>query len=128
MPARIGIDLVEVEEVREALAAHGERYLRRVFTDAEVDDCRRPDGTVDARRLAARFAAKEATGKALRTGDRPLPWTDVEVVRDPHGTPALALHGTAAVLAAEQGLEDFAVTMTHARDQAAAVVHARPGP
>ena len=61
MPLRVGIDTVEVAAIEAALAAHGERYLRRVYTSREVADC-----NGDPERLAARFAAKEATFKALR--------------------------------------------------------------
>ncbi len=63
MPLRVGIDTVEVAAVEAAIAAHGDRYLERVYTPREVADC-----NGDAERLAARFAAKEATFKALRAG------------------------------------------------------------
>jgi holo-[acyl-carrier protein] synthase len=122
MPARVGIDLVAVARVREALAEHGDRYLERVFTAREVDDCRTGDA-VDAARLAARFAAKEAVAKALRVRpDEPLPWAAIEVVRDASGAPAIALHGPAAALAERQGIGALEVSLTHEADHAAAVV------
>jgi holo-[acyl-carrier protein] synthase len=131
MPARVGIDLVRVSTVLEALGEHGDHYLRRVYTANEVEDCRR-GGDVDPLRLAARFAAKEATAKALRVGPAdPLPLTAIEVVRDPAGFPELALHGPAAALAAANRVTALALSLTHEEDYAAAVVLAEirpPGP
>ena len=117
---RVGIDLVDVDQVESAIAAHGDRYLRRVYTDREVADCGGFEAP-SAERLAARFAAKEAAFKALRLGDV-LPFHDIEVVRSPDGAPELALHGRAAGVAAVLGAEDLSVSLTHERGLAAAVV------
>ena len=117
MGLRVGIDTVEVAAVEAALAAHGERYLRRVYTDDEIADC-----GGDPERLAARFAAKEAAIKALRAGEGGVPWSAVEVRRAPGGHPDLALHGAAAELAAEAGLDELAVSLTHEGGLASAVV------
>jgi holo-[acyl-carrier protein] synthase len=122
MPLRIGIDLAKASTVAEALAEHGEHYLRRVYTDAEVAQCGGPDGAPDPLRLAARFAAKEAAMKVLRPGDAAVPWPSIEVVRDTTGVPVLTLHGPAAELAAAAGLTDFALSLTHEDAYAAAVV------
>ena len=113
----VGIDLVSVDEVAQALDIHGERYLRRVFTEAEQRDCHR-----DPRRLAARFAAKEATMKALRRTDEPLPWRSIEVQLGPAGDPVVALTGAAARLADEMSLSDISVSLTHEGGLAGAVV------
>ena len=124
MPTRVGIDLVRVADVRDALDAHGAHYLARVYTDNEVDDCRGTAGP-DPRRLAARFAAKEAAAKALRVHpDEALPWTAIEVVRDADGFPALVLHGAAAELAGARGITDLVVSLSHEDEYAAAVVSA----
>jgi holo-[acyl-carrier protein] synthase len=129
VPARVGIDLVRVSTVRDALGAHGEHYLRRVYTEQEVEDCRTPGGDVDPLRLAARFAAKEAAAKALRVGPGDaLPLTAIEVVRDAAGFPELALHGRAATLAAARGIGAVALSLTHEEEYAAAVVVAELGP
>ncbi|QEC46898.1 holo-[acyl-carrier-protein] synthase [Baekduia soli] len=124
MGIRVGIDLVRVSEVRDALAAHGERYLRRVYTDAEVADAHRR-GTPDPLRLAARFAAKEAAMKVLRVGDTALNLRTIEVVRDPGGFVELALHDDAAALARDAGITDLAVSLTHEEEYASAVVVAQ---
>jgi holo-[acyl-carrier protein] synthase len=117
LSVRVGIDTVAVEAVREAIADHGDRYLERVYTARERADC-----GGDAERLAARFAAKEAAVKALRAGDGGLPWTALEVVRDPSGAVDLALHGKAAELAVAAGVIDVAVSLTHEAGLATAVV------
>jgi holo-[acyl-carrier protein] synthase len=109
--------------VAEAVAEHGERYLRRTYTEREIADCGGVDAP-DALRLAARFAAKEAALKALRAGDAAVPWPSVEVVRGPGGAPELRLHGAAAALAREAGIGDLAVSLTHEHEYASAVVAA----
>lgn len=124
MPLRVGIDLVHAGAVRDALATHGDRYLARVFTPAEAADCTGPDGP-DPLALAARVAAKEAAMKVFRVGDRALPWTAIEVRREASGAPELTLHGLAAELAAEVGIGDLALSLTHEDEYAAAVVVAQ---
>ena len=120
-----GIDLIEVERVAAVLKRHPERFLTRVYTPAEVAHCR---GRVSE--LAVRFAAKEATMKALGTGVRGVRWRDIEVLPNRRGKPLLLLHDTAAKRAKLIGLTDIDVTLTHARDYAAAVVvgHVRSWP
>jgi holo-[acyl-carrier protein] synthase len=118
---RIGVDLVRVEEVAEAIARLGERYLRRVFTEHEIACCS-GTGQVAMASLAARFAAKEATVKVLRpTGPQP-DWRSIEVVRRECGACDLSLWRTAAAMADEAGLEGFAVSLTHEAGIAGAVV------
>lgn len=121
MALRVGIDTVAVQAVRDALAAHGDRYLERVYTPREVAECTTPSGP-DAERLAARFAAKEATLKALRAGGGGVPWSAIEVRRDPSGWTGLALTGAAAALAREAGFGELAVSLTHEAGLASAVV------
>ena len=121
MPVRVGIDLVSVASVEESIEAHADKYLERIYTDRELDDCR-VDGTVDAERLAGRFAAKEATMKTLRPGDEAVPWSSIEVRREASGWVEVELSGPAADLAEQAGIADMAVSLTHERGFAAAVV------
>jgi holo-[acyl-carrier protein] synthase len=114
---RIGLDLVSVEAVATAIAAHGERYLRRTYTAEELRDC-----AGEPQRLAARFAAKEAVMKVLDRGDAAVPWTSIAVHRDPSGRPSLVLSGAAAELAARRGVATFEVSLTHDGGYGAAVV------
>ena len=120
MPLRVGIDLVAASTVADALAAHGDRYLRRVYTEGEIADC-----VGDPLRLAARFAVKEAAMKVLRVGDAAVPLRSIETVRGSGGAPELVLHGPAAELAAAAGLQTFAISLTHEVAYAAAVVVAQ---
>jgi holo-[acyl-carrier protein] synthase len=119
---RVGIDLVAVAEVSGAIAAFGDRYLRRIYTAAELAYCQAARDP--AAHLAARFAAKEAAVKVLRptAADEGLDWRSLETVRSEEGDCRLVLHGAAARLAARQRLDQFEVSLTHAEDYAAAVV------
>lgn len=122
---RVGIDLVDVAEVRDALSAHGERYLRRVYTTDEVEDCRSEALGLDPERLAARFAAKEAAIKVLRPDRRTaVPWTGIAVRRHPGGWVDLELRGAAARLADDAGVCRLAVSLSHERGLSCAVVTA----
>jgi holo-[acyl-carrier protein] synthase len=122
VPIRVGIDLVAAEEVRETLrTAHGERYLERVYTDRELEDCRTATG-IDPERLAARFAAKEATLKVLPLGDEGVALNAIEVRREPSGRVHVELSGRAADLAAEAGIAELSMSLTHQGGFAAAVV------
>jgi holo-[acyl-carrier protein] synthase len=115
----IGLDIVEIARVREVLTRRPEAFLRRLFTEAELAYCNRGEKH-RLRRLAARFAAKEAVLKSLGTGLRGVNWTDVEVVHDPAGKPAVRLHGRLAAFAAEKGIAQVLLSLTHSRDYAAA--------
>lgn len=117
-----GVDVLHIERVERALRDHGDRFLARVFTPSERDYCAgRPA------RLAARFAAKEAVGKALGVGMRILHregigWHEAEIIGDDNGKPIVRLHGGAARRAAQLGLTQWSVSLTHERDVAIALV------
>lgn len=112
-----GVDLIEVERVRAALARHGERFLQRVYTAAEIADC---GGRAES--LAVRFAAKEAAAKALGRGIGDVAWQEIEIVGRPNHAPALRLHGEAARLAFGLGLTVWSVSLSHTREYALAFV------
>lgn len=118
---RVGVDLAAVDEVAGSIATHGQRYLRRLFTEHEVASCTGPDGPV-AESLAARFAAKEAALKVLRPTDARPEWRDIEVRRAESGACDLVLHGSAAALAAAQGIDGLSVSLSHEAGTAVAVV------
>jgi holo-[acyl-carrier protein] synthase len=117
----VGIDLVDIARVDRLLDAKGERALRRLFTVDEVSYAlSRP---LPAQHLAARLAAKEAAFKALSGNSlaRGIGWREIEVVRGDHG-PTLALHGRGAERAAELGVSEIWVSLTHTATTAGAVV------
>ena len=112
-----GIDLIEIKRIKKALERHGERFLNRIYTEAEI---KQSQG--NAPELAARFAAKEAASKALGTGIGPISWQEVETINDFSGKPQIYLQGRAARIAEELGYTTWSVSLTHTRDMAAAVV------
>jgi len=111
--------MIEIERVRAAIDAHGDRFLHRVYTGAELACCGR---RVES--LAARFAAKEAVAKALGTGiwRNGVMWTDIEVLKEASGAPVLHLHGAAAAIAAAKGLNEWSISLSHDRSRAIAFV------
>jgi len=121
MPIAVGMDLVDYDEIAEALR-RGDRYLRRIYTDEELDVC-----GANPRLLAACFAAKEAAMKALSRTDQPIPWRSIELRMRPGSQPSLELTGAAASLAQERGVTGLSVSVTHGSHSAAAVVLASTG-
>ena len=117
MILKTGVDIIEIPRIQAALDRHGERFLKRVFTDLEVFECR---GRAEA--LALRFAAKEAASKALGTGIGPISWREVETLHKWSGEPYLILHGAAERIAKELGLSVWAVSLSHSRESGIAVV------
>ena len=116
-----GIDITEVPRIRQVIERHGERFLKRVFTDGEIRYCESKANRVE--RYAARFAAKEAGMKAIGTGwNHGVRWRDVEVARQPGARPTLIFHGKAAEFAAQLGVTNIALSLTHTAEQALAQV------
>ncbi len=115
-----GIDLIEVERIRESHARFGERFLKRILRPAEIAYClqyRDP-----APHLAARFAAKEAISKAFGTGiGSALGWQDLEVARKESGEPYVVLHEGGQRLLELRGARIVHLSLTHTQHHAAAV-------
>jgi holo-[acyl-carrier protein] synthase len=117
----MGVDLAEVERIQKAIERHGEPFLRRVYTAGEREYCERFKNKYE--RYAGRFAAKEAAMKALGTGwRRGVRWVDLEVVREASGRPTLALAGEAGKIAAQLGVKNISLSITHTESQALAQV------
>ena len=112
-----GIDLVEIDRIVAAIERFGVRFLHRIWTERELAYCRGR-----APELAARFAGKEATSKALGTGIAGLVWRDVEILPDERGKPLIFLHGGAKERAEQVGLNYWAISLTHSRHMACAMV------
>jgi holo-[acyl-carrier protein] synthase len=102
----VGIDIIEVERVQRVYEHHGERFLQRVYTELEIQQCR---GNIA--RLAGRFAVKEAICKALGTGMRGVAWREMEVVQLRSGRPSVRLHGNAKRRAEQLGISAFDVSI-----------------
>ena len=112
-----GVDIIEIPRIQRVFGEYGQRFLNRIYTAGEIDYCRGR-----APNLAARFAAKEATMKALGTGVRGVGWRDIEVVREASGAPGIKLHGRAERRAQRLGLQEISVSLSHSREYAVAVV------
>lgn len=112
-----GIDLIEIDRIQRTLDRYGERFLKRVYTPAEIQQARG-----SAPELAARFAAKEAASKALGTGIGPISWVEIETLNHTSGKPILHLSGRAKSIAEARGYQTWSVSLTHSREMAAAVV------
>lgn len=115
----IGIDVVEVERIEAAIAHLGDAFIDRLFTAREREYCgkqKRP-----ALHYAARFAAKEAVSKALGTGiGGQAGWLDMEVERAESGAPKMIFSGRAADFLAAEGIAEVQVSLSHAKEYAAA--------
>ena len=112
----VGIDIIEVGRIRKVYERHGERFLKRVFTEIEVCQCRGK-----ATRLAGRFAAKEAISKALGTGIHGVAWREMEVVQLRSGRPTVTLHGNAKHRAELLGISAFDVSIADLQEFSIAI-------
>jgi holo-[acyl-carrier protein] synthase len=113
---RVGVDLIEIARIRDALERHGESFKKRCFTEEERAYCdSKPN---PAQHYAGRFAAKEAVGKALGSGVY-FTWKEIEVRGRPK--PGVYLSGRTAAWAAKVGAGRIELSMTHSRELAAAV-------
>jgi len=117
----MGTDLVEIERIERSIDRFGERFLERIYSPAEIAYCQSKKNFAES--FAARFAAKEAGAKALGTGiSWGVSWHEFEVLREPSGKPSLVLSGRAAQLAQHLGVAHIALSLTHTRTLAMAVV------
>ena len=119
-----GVDIIEISRVSRVLERYGQRFLERIFTPGEIAYCRERPAN-----LAARFADKEATMKALGTGVRGVGWKDIEVIHLKSGAPAIKLHSRGKRRAQQLAVQEISVSLSHSRDYAVAfVVIRRKGP
>ncbi|MBI3744810.1 MAG: holo-ACP synthase [Chloroflexi bacterium] len=113
----VGVDIVEIDRVEEAIKRRGERFLKRIYTDAELILYR--DRMSE---LAARFAGKEAVMKALGTGIRGVGWKEIEILPNRRGKPIVLLHGRAKERAKLMGLKELGISLSHSKAFAVASV------
>ena len=117
----IGIDIIEPSRVERILERHGERFMKRLYTEGEIAYCKGRKREIE--HFAVRFAAKEAAGKALGTGlSQGITFKDVEVTKDALGAPHLVLHREARKRADSLGVTRTHVSLSHSEQSAVAVV------
>ncbi|HEX5031132.1 MAG TPA: holo-ACP synthase [Candidatus Eisenbacteria bacterium] len=114
--ASVGVDIVEVRRIAEAILRWGDKFVERIYTPGEIDYCLRRARQAES--FAVRFAAKEAFAKALKVGKASI-WREVEVVRSEGPRPAFQLHGTARSLVGHRKVD---LSLSHAQAYAVAVV------
>jgi len=119
----IGVDIVQLGRIRDALERYGERFVNRIYCPAEIEMCEAAGGDGRVLRYAVRFAAKEAAFKALRDdlGDK-LSWHDFEVKADTMGEPMLALSGRAAQVSKQLGIKRIHLSLSTTNVSASAIV------
>ena len=117
MTQYIGVDIIEIDRIQKAIARWGETFLQRVYTESELELYRKKPSS-----LAARFACKEAVMKLLGTGRNGINWREIETLSHPSGKPEVNLHGKAQSKAKELGLKEIAVSLSHSREYAIAMV------
>ena len=117
MKLATGVDLIEIAQIEEVVSRHGARYLERIYTPAELEQCGKQSES-----LAGRFAAKEAVAKALGTGIGDVTWQEIEVLGDEQNAPTLKLTGNALRKAQQAGLTTWSVSISHSMSHAVAVV------
>ncbi len=116
MTLRTGIDLIEIERLESIQPGIKTRFLQRVFTPLELNDCQGNPGC-----LAGRFAAKEAVAKALGCGIGPVSWQEIEIQRGSSGEPRLELKGNAFDLARSMEITSWSISISHSKEYAVAV-------
>jgi len=113
----IGVDIVEIARIESSIACWGERFLHRMYTDAELKLYRNSSSS-----LAARFAGKEAVIKALGGQSVGVSWKEIEILSEPGGKPLVHLYGKAQNQANVLGLGNFAISLSHCKEYAIAFV------
>ena len=117
-----GIDIVEVERIESMIEKHGTSFLSRTFTEQEI--CLGQNkGLSKSTYYAGRWAAKEATAKALGCGfSKDCNFLDIDVANDSNGKPILSLTGPAAARAEQLGVKSLHITISHENAYAVAMV------
>jgi holo-[acyl-carrier protein] synthase len=114
-----GVDLVECSRIEDLVCRHGDRFMERVFTPAEIAYAHSARNSTE--RLAGRFAAKEAVLKLIGTGWRgKIAWTDIEVTNDGLGRPRVRLSGEVLRIASHLGIKEVCLSITHTSQHAIA--------
>lgn len=109
----IGIDIIEIDRIKDSIDRFGEHFLNKIYTDVEIEYCLKKFNKYQ--HLAARFAAKEAVAKALSTGwNKDFSWQNIEIYNEPNGKPVVKLKGSLSqFLEPDKNLK---ISMSHSRD------------
>ena len=111
----LGVDIIEIDRIERAVSRHGEHFLKRIYTEKELEVCQGQPPS-----LAIRFAAKEAVMKVLGTGINGASWREIEILPNSRGAPLVHLCGRAKKRAEELCLKEIAISLSHSREYAVA--------
>lgn len=113
----IGIDLIEIERIEKLLERYGDKFMKRIFTEVEIEYCSKKK---DKGSFAARFATKEAVFKATGLGlAKGMTWKDVEVINDERGKPEVRLYGKTAELLVNKTIH---ISISHSKDASISII------
>ncbi len=122
----VGTDIIEVDRIQAAIAEHGKKFTKRIFTSDETAYCE--NSARPYQRFATRFAAKEAVLKALGVGwQKGTKFTDIEVVKNNLGAPALVLKGKSLEISREMDIKEWFLSLSHSCKYAIAYAVAEGG-
>ena len=113
----VGVDIIEIARIEGVIERWGEKFLQRIYTEAEFEQCRKRPAS-----LASRFAGKEAVMKALGTGVRGISWREIEIMAEPSGKPVVRLYGKAQDKADSLGMGELAISLSDSKKYAIAFV------
>ncbi len=114
-----GIDIIEVERVAASYKRFGDRFLKRILKESEIEYCLSHKNPAPF--IAARFAAKEAISKAFGTGiSEKLGWQDIEICKQDSGKPYVKLHCKGLQLMEEFGATSLHISLSHTQNYATA--------
>ena len=114
----IGIDIIEIDRIKESVNKYGEHFLNKIYTEKELEYCL--SKTDKYQHLAARFAAKEAVYKALSSGwHKDIGWKNIEITNEPNGMPIVTLNGEVQEFLSEQ--KSLKISISHSRDYVASM-------
>lgn len=113
----IGVDIIEIERIKQVIGHWGDKFLKRVYTPSELNLFNRRSSS-----LAVRFAAKEAVLKSLNACDLGISWQDIEILAETNGKPIINLSGKAKLAAQELSIRELAVSLSHSEKYAVAFV------
>ena len=117
-----GVDIIEIDRIKQSIERQGDKFLNKIYTAKEIEYCN-AKGVQAYASFAARFAAKEAVAKLLRTGfDGSVNWNEIEVINTANGAPEIVLHGDTKRLAEEKGINYIKVSLSHSRETAISMV------
>lgn len=115
---KCGIDLIHCNRIEDLVERRGTEYLSKIWTEKEISDCTRKDGSLKYESLAARYAAKEAVSKAFGTGigRSGVRLEEIEILENSMGAPHVVLHGTTKIFSKKNGFEEIEISLSHDQD------------